>query len=361
MPTYLVTGATGLIGRHITKLLLERDDTDRVLVLVRAQSRDKLTTTARSWPNPDRVEPLVGDIGQPRLGLSTKQLKALSGQVDHVVHLAALYDITADDETSIRANVDGTRHVIELARAVKAGCLHHTSSVAVAGHYDGIFTEQMFDEGQELPTAYHRTKFASEKLVREQDDVPWRVYRPSVVVGDSVTGEMDKLDGPYFLFPTIARLAALPQVPVIAPQLGDTNIVPVDFVAAAMTYLIGRPGLDGRAFHLVNPKPQSTTEVYNAFARVAGAPMVRATLPAPVSAPLLDLLRLSEHLPGVVEARDALLTRAGIPPEVLGVATFVPVFDSAATRRALTGSGITVPRLETYAEPIWRYWQAHLR
>jgi uncharacterized protein YbjT (DUF2867 family) len=153
----------------------------------------------------------------------------------------------------------------------------------------------------------------------------------------------------------------LQQVPVIAPRVGDSNIVPVDFVAAAMTYLIDQPGLDGRAFHLVNPKPQSTTEVYNAFARVAGAPLIKATLPAPVSAPLLGLIKLGERIPGAVEARDAVLNRAGIPPEVLGVATFVPVFDSTATRQALAGSGIKAPRLESYAEPIWRYWQAHLR
>ncbi len=361
MPTYLVTGATGLIGRHVTKLLLERADTDRVLVLVRAQSADKLTATAQSWPNPGKVEPLIGDIARPRLGLTTAAVRSLKGRVDHVVHLAALYDITADDETSIKANVDGTRHVIELAGAIGAGCLHHTSSVAVAGQYDGVFREDMFDEGQELPTAYHRTKFASEQLVREQDDVPWRVYRPSVVVGDSVTGEMDKLDGPYYLFPTIARLASLPQVPVIAPQLGDTNIVPVDFVAAAMVELISRPDLDGRAFHLVNPRPQSITEVYNAFARVARAPLVKSTLPKPVSASLIELVKLAERLPGAIEARDALLHRAGIPPEMLGVATFVPVFDSAATRAALAGSGIKPPRLDTYAEPVWRYWQAHLR
>ena len=360
MPTYLVTGATGLIGRHVTKLLLAREDTDRVLVLVRATSRAKLEATVRTWPNPDRIEPLVGDIALPRLGLTKKAVTALRGRVDHVVHLAALYDITADDETSIKANVDGTRHVLELARDIGASAFHHTSSVAVAGHYRGRFTEEMFDEGQELPTAYHRTKFASEQLVREQSDVPWRVYRPSIVVGDSVTGEMDKLDGPYYLFPTIARLGALPAIPIIAPELGDSNIVPVDFVAAAMDHLITKPGLDGRAFHLVNPKPQSISEVYNAFAQVAGAPLIRASLPKSVSTHLLALAALAERLPGATAARDAVLHRAGIPPEMLDVATFVPVFDSAATRHALAGSGISAPRLASYADPIWRYWAAHL-
>jgi thioester reductase-like protein/short-subunit dehydrogenase len=360
MPSYLVTGATGLIGRHVTELLLERADTDRVLVLVRPASRGKLDKAVQSWPNAAKVEPLVGDIGLPRLGLDDAAVAALRGQVDRVVHLAALYDITADDEASSAANVGGTRRVLELARDIQAGCFDHVSSVAVAGEYKGHFSEDMFDVGQRLPLPYHRTKFESERIVREQTDVPWRVYRPAVVVGDSTTGEMDKLDGPYYLFPTIARLAALPPMRVIAPQVGDTNIVPVDYVAAAMVYLINQPGLDGRAFHLVNPKPQNTTEVYNAFARVAGAPLIGLSLPKPLSEPIVGLVKLAEQVPGVVLARDAALHRVGIPPEVLDVATFVPVFDSAITRAELAGSGLEVPRLASYAEPIWHYWAEHL-
>jgi thioester reductase-like protein len=360
MSTYLVTGATGLIGRSVTKRLLQRSDTDRVLVLVREGSRGKLAAASAEWPNPGKLEALAGDIGQPRLGLDDEAVDRLRGTVDHVVHLAALYDITADDETSVIANVGGTRHVLELAREIEAGCLHHTSSVAVAGNYKGTFTEEMFAEGQTLPTPYHRTKFESEKLVREQSDTPWRIYRPAIVVGDSVTGEMDKLDGPYYLFPTIARLAVLPPVPVIAPQIGDSNIVPVDFVADAMVYLINQPGLDGRAFHLVNPQPQSMSEVYNAFARIAGAPMIAASLPKHISGPIVALVKLTEQIPGTTMARDAVLNRVGVPPELLGVATFVPVFDSTATQAALAGSGLRVPRLTSYAEPVWRYWAEHL-
>ena len=97
-----------------------------------------------------------------------------------------------------------------------AGRFHHVSSVAVAGEYDGEFSEEMFDEGQHLPSAYHRTKFEAERLVREQTELPWRVYRPAVVVGHSQTGEMDKIDGPYYFFPALARLAQLPSwMPIV--------------------------------------------------------------------------------------------------------------------------------------------------
>jgi thioester reductase-like protein len=360
MATYLVTGATGLIGRHVLALLLRRPDTDKVSVLVRERSRDRLTEMVRDWPGADKVTPIVGDIAEPDLGVSDADVESLRGSVDHVVHLAALYDITADDETSITANVDGTRHVLELCARIEAGRLHHVSSVAVAGDYDGEYTEDMFDAGQRLVTPYHRTKFESEKLVREQDDVPFRIYRPAIVVGDSVTGEMDKIDGPYYFFPALARLAAVPNVPFVIPDIGDTNIVPVDYVAEAMVHLITKPGLDGRTFHLTNPEPQSARAVYNAFARAAGAPQAGGELAPRLSNPLLSLVRLSEHVPGVTLARDAVLDRLGIPPVLLTTLTFRPRFNSSATRLELEGSGLEVPKLRDYASVLWRYWREHL-
>ena len=124
--------------------------------------------------------------------------------------------------------------------------------------YKGLFREDMFDEGQKLDHPYHRTKFEAERIVRTQTAVPWRVYRPSIVVGDSKTGEMDKIDGPYYFF-TLVKMARhyLPGwFPLVGPELGYTNIVPVDFVAAAMDQIAHQPGLDGRAFHLTNPKSQ---------------------------------------------------------------------------------------------------------
>ncbi|OLF11045.1 short chain dehydrogenase [Actinophytocola xinjiangensis] len=360
MTTYLVTGATGLIGRRVVGELLARADTERVWLLVRERSRERLADAALAWPNVELISPLTGDVRQPNAGVDEERLTELTGVVDHLVHLAALYDIAADDDVSIAANVDGTRHVIDLAATVGAGCLHHVSSVAVAGDHRGRFTEDMFDAGQRLVTAYHRTKFESERLVRTQTDVPWRVYRPSVVVGDSVTGEMDKVDGPYYFFAALSRLARLPGVPFVFPDIGDTNIVPVDYVAAAMAALISTPGLDGRAFHLVNPEPQPVRAVYDAFARAAGAPVATAELDRRLTGPLVGLARLAEHVPGVTIARDAVLDRLGIPPIVLSTLTFHPRFDATGTRLALAGSGVAVPPLDEYAAVLWRYWREHL-
>ncbi|MFD5090606.1 SDR family oxidoreductase [Amycolatopsis thailandensis] len=359
MATFLVTGATGLIGRQFTRLLLAREDVDKVALVVRASSRDKLAKLVNAWPHPERVTLVTGDLGEPLLGVGEEDREKLRG-VDHVVHLAALYDLTADDEASIKANVEGTAQVIALAADLNAGCLHHVSSVAVAGDHEGIFTEEMFDVGQRLVTPYHRTKFEAERLVREQHDVPWRVYRPAVVVGNSETGEMDKIDGPYYLFPAISRLAGLPDVPIVGPDLGDTNVVPVDYVAESLNALITTKGLDGRAFHLVNPEPQPVVSVYNAFAKAAGAPTISVQLNERVSKGIVNLVKLSEHIPGFTIARDAVMERLGIPPVLLETMAFPSVFSSASTRKALIGSGVEVPRIEDYAPTLWRYWREHL-
>ncbi|RSN47961.1 short chain dehydrogenase [Amycolatopsis sp. WAC 04197] len=359
MATFLVTGATGLIGRQFTRLLLTRDDVDKVALVVRASSRDKLAKLVNAWPHPERVTLITGDLGEPLLGVGEEDREKLRG-VDHVVHLAALYDLTADDEASIKANVEGTAQVIALAAELNAGCLHHVSSVAVAGDHEGMFTEEMFDVGQRLLTPYHRTKFEAERLVREQQDVPWRVYRPAVVVGNSETGEMDKIDGPYYLFPAISRLAGLPDVPIVGPDLGDTNVVPVDYVAESLNALVTTKGLDGRAFHLVNPEPQPVVSVYNAFAKAAGAPTISVQLNERVSKGIVNLVKLSEHIPGFTIARDAVMERLGIPPVLLETMAFPSVFSSASTRKALIGSGVEVPRIEEYAPTLWRYWREHL-
>jgi NAD(P)-dependent dehydrogenase (short-subunit alcohol dehydrogenase family) len=360
MTNYLVTGATGLIGRHFMREVLADPETERVWVTVRPGSRDKLDRMARDWPNRDKLTPVIGDVSEERLGLSEDVVQQLRGRVDHLVHLAALYDIEADDEANERINIAGTANTIALAAEIRAGCLHQVSSVAVAGDFAGTFTEDMFDQGQRFPTPYHRTKFESEKLVRDQHDVPWRVYRPSIVVGNSRTGEMDKIDGPYYLFPAIQKLATLPAVPFVAPDLGDTNIVPVDYVAQALHELVKRPGLDYRTFHLVNPEPQPVLAVFNAFARAAGAPTVATTIGGKFGRTLVDVVKFTEHLPGVTIARDALLERLGIPAVLLDNMNFPSVFSSAATRKELAGTGIDLPRLEDYAATLWAYWTEHL-
>ena len=361
---YLVTGGTGFLGRFVLARLLERDDCEAVYALVRPGSRDRLLARVRGLPGDDRLVPVLGDLTADGLGLAEGTTGQLAG-VDHVLHLGAIYDVTADDEANRSANVDGTRRVVELADKIGAGCLHHVSSVAVAGEYTGRFTEDDFDLGQRFGNPYHETKFAAEQIVREESGTPWRVYRPAVVVGDSRTGEMDKVDGPYYLMTAISALGRLGRVGgdllrVPAPELGATNIVPVDYVADALVHLVHAPGLDGRAFHLVNPRPQPLSEVYNALAAALGAPQLQATLPDALGRLLARGAEMAGRVPALAAARDIALAELDIPPEVIPHLTFDPVFDATATLDALAGSGIEVPAFGDYAPTLVAWWRDHL-
>ena len=359
--TYFVTGATGFIGRNLVERLLARDGD--VYVLVREGSLDRLRALIEGWGASERVRPVVGDLARPRLGVAPERVAELEGRIDHFFHLAAVYDMTADDEANRIANVEGTRHAVELANTLRAGCFHHASSIAVAGRYKGLFREDMFDEGQPLDHPYHRTKYESEKLARTLTTMPWRVYRPAVVVGDSRTGVMDKIDGPYYFFTAIkmARHYLPGWFPLIGPELGYTNIVPVDFVADAFDHIAHLPGLDGQAFHLTAPKSQRSGEVINLFAEAAHAPKLTVRVDTRMLAALpKGTISLLMQLPAGRAIRRSILADFGIPEEVIGYIGLTPQFDTRDTERALEGSGIVVPPLATYAAKLWDYWERNL-
>src|SRR5205814_1129455 len=190
---------------------------------------------------------LLGDITKPGLGVPKEQLKELRGA--ELFHLAAVYDMEAPAEANERANVAGTRNVVAFANAIKAARLHHVSSIAVAGdHWSGEFNEDMFDQGQAVEEPYYRTKFEAEKIVRTECKVPFRIYRPGIVIGSSLTGEADKIDGPYYAFKVVQLLRdALPSWwPLLGLEGGRPHLVPVDYVAAALDDIAARRGLAGK-------------------------------------------------------------------------------------------------------------------
>jgi short-subunit dehydrogenase len=355
---YFVTGATGFIGRHLVEELLKREGT--IYALVREGSRGRLDELGEKLEAGDRLVPVVGDLSKDALGVEDFDEK-----IDHFFHLAAIYDMAADEEEMMTANVEGTRHVVEFVNAHDVGRFHHTSSIAVAGKFKGLFREDMFDEGQKLPHAYHRSKFESEKLVREELETPLRVYRPGIVVGHSQTGEMDKIDGPYYFFKLLQKLRhALPEwFPLAGPEGRNANLVPVDFVARAIDHIAHMEDDDlyGDTFHLVDPEPMSVGQSLNEFAKAAHAPQfamrvdknLTEIVPKPVRAGLLAV-------PTIKHVRDGLLNDLGIPPDVMEHRDFDADFDARDAQRALRGTGIAVPPLSTYAPKLWDYWERSL-
>jgi len=360
---YFITGATGFIGRRLVRKILERRGSV-VYFLVRDASRDKLAPLYAAWGvDAKRAIPIVGDIARPGLGIRPADRKRLDGKIRHVFHLAAIYDLKAGAEEQVTVNVQGTRHVVEFANAIGAGCLNHVSSIAAAGLYEGVFREDMFEEAESLDHPYYATKHESEGIVRRESKVPFRIYRPGLVVGDSRTGEMDKIDGPYYFFKLIQRMRQIVPswMPTIGIEGGRINIVPVDFVVAALDHIAHARGLDGGCFHLVDPEPMRVGDVLNAFAKAAHAPLMSIR----VNAALVGFIPKSVTkglmaLTPVRRVRNAVMKDLGLPPDVLQFVNYPTRFDCRETLKALEGSGIACPRLEDYAWVLWDYWERHL-
>jgi NAD(P)-dependent dehydrogenase (short-subunit alcohol dehydrogenase family) len=354
----LVTGGTGFIGRHLLRQLARREGT--TFVLVRPGSRERLEAFIESIGAEGRLQPMPGDITQPALGLGAADQARLAGA--DIYHLAAVYDLEAAEAENQRANVDGTRHAVELAIEV-GGRLHHVSSIAVAGsRWKGRFTEGMFEEGQVLDHPYYRTKYDAEKIVRESA-VRFRIYRPGLVIGSSETGEADRIDGPYYAFKLIQRLRhAIPEwVPLIGFEGGEMNVVPVDFVARALDAIGHREGLDGKTFHLTDPEAHSLGDVTNEFCRAAHAPQFTLRVDSRAGAILpKEATSMLEHWSVAQTLKRRLLEGVRIPEEAIRFASSRARFTCEGTQAALEGTAISCPPLHTYAWKVWDYWERQM-
>ena len=360
---YFVTGATGFIGKRLVKKLLERKGSV-VHFLIRKESADKVADLRSFWGvGATRAIPVFGDLTAKKLGVASEDIKKLKGQIDHFHHLAAVYDLGADEETQVAVNIEGTRNTIELAKAIDAGHFHHVSSIAAAGLYEGVFREDMFEEAEGLDHPYFQTKHESEKIVRQDCKVPWTVYRPAMVVGDSQTGEMDKIDGPYYFFKLIQRLREIlpPWMPVVGLEGGRVNIVPVDFVVNAINVISHGKDIGKKCYHLVDPVGYRVGDVLDIFSRAAHAPRMNLF----VNAALLGFIpkgikKSLMALAPVRRVRNAVMKDLGLPEDMLTFVNYPTRFDCRETLAALKGSGVSCPNLKDYAWRLWDYWERNL-
>ena len=360
---YFVTGATGFIGKRLVRKLLEREGSV-VHFLIRPESEAKMAELVESWGVPaSRAVPVRGDLTAGKLGVAADVIHDLQGRIDHFFHLAAVYDLGADEESQVAVNIEGTRNTVAFAQAIEAKHFHHVSSIAAAGLYEGVFREDMFEEAENYDHPYFMTKHESEKIVRNECKAPWTVYRPAMVVGDSQTGQLDKVDGPYYFFKLIQRMRQLlpPWLPAVGLEGGRVNIVPVDFVVDALDHISHQQGTRGECFHLVDPVGYRVGAVLDIFAKAAHAPKMNLF----VNAALLGFIPKSVKkglmaVAPVRRIRNAVMKDLGLPEDMLTFVNYPTRFDCRETLAALKGTGIECPSLKDYAWRLWDYWERHL-
>jgi nucleoside-diphosphate-sugar epimerase len=341
------TGAGGFIGRYVLSHYLEQEDCDLYL-LEHGRFRERLEAfldQQLSEPGArERVKVFSGDISRAGLGLDAAIADELKQRVTHVIHLAALYNLSAPRDISVRINVDGTRHLLDFLEKIRSlQRFAHASTIAVAGKHTGTFREDDLDLGQDFKNSYDETKFLSEKLVRDRrDSIPTVILRPTTVVGHSRTGAIEKIDGPYYALNMIAR-----NMHRVIPDTGDIkfHFGPVDFIADAFYHLFEDEESLGKVFHLVDPAPLTYLEFFDLACATLGKPKPSIKLPAPLMRPM-GRLPMFEKL-------------TGVPREAFEHSFFRVEYDMTNVTPALAKHGISCPPVSSYIDVMVEYFVRH--
>ncbi len=356
----LVTGATGFIGSRLT-IELAQSRGRQLILLCRPRSHKRLDSVLAGLDErAQRPEVIEGDLELDRLGLDSAVLRRLKDRVSEVFHVAAGYRLDMSWQQAQAVNVAGTRRMIDLAASLpNLSRFHYVSTMAVAGNWQGPFREDDLYLGQGFDHAYGHSKFLAEQLVREAAErFPVTVFRPGVVVGDSRSGRMDKLDGPYYVFRLLDRLRRVPglkRMPQIVPREEDTffHLVPVDFVVSAMAELATRDAHRLRTYHLMDPDPPSYREFYMATLSAMGFSGPR--IPRPVTR-LMNLLGSRALRP----LSQGLFNKLALPREMLSHFLYQVTYDTINAMGDLEGTGISPPRFADYLPVILRYFENNM-
>jgi thioester reductase-like protein len=343
----LVTGVPGFIGRRLARRLTEDEPDRTVVALVERRVLDVARGVAAGLDG--ALEVLAGDITERRLGLADEDWERLSAEVTLVYHLAAIYDLGVPVEVAQRVNVDGTGNVLELCLAAeRLERLAYVSTAYVAGTRTGVVYEHELVMGQDFKNHYESTKFQAEVWVRElMDRVPTTILRPAIVVGDSRTGETEKFDGPYYLLRAISRAERAGQaIWQFGASEASFNVVPVDYVVAAMAATAAAPEALGATLHLVDPEPLSARELLALLSEAYAGRPPRGRLPS-------GLLERALRMPAVRAAFG------GAPPESLVYLNHRVTFDARRAAELLSPLGLRPPRLGEYVEPMVEFFRAH--
>ncbi|MBO6936335.1 MAG: SDR family oxidoreductase [Deltaproteobacteria bacterium] len=346
MTVALVTGfPTSFLAVRVVRRLLE-DPAMEVRLVVQETSLPRARELLGELQAGERARILIGDAAALDLGLSGAEIMALAEEVELIHHCVAATYLGVQKKTAERINVGTARETLELAELAKnLKRLVFWSTAMVAGKRKGRVLENELEPGGPFRNVVERTRMRAERMVREvRSTVPTTILRPSLVVGDSQTGEIDRLDGPYLLVLLMLNAPADLRVPLAGRGSVPLNLVPIDYVVEAGLHIASQEASLGRTFHLVDPAPPTTREVFERIAAILGKAAPRGTVPTRLATTLMRTPGLERY--------------ANVPRTFLEQLGTEVTYDDRNARALLEGSGIMCPKFEDYAETLISYVEA---
>jgi len=283
--TVLLTGFPTFAARYLFETIAREEPDTTIMCIVRERHLEQARALAARVSSPERVRLLAGDIRSLDFGLTGKEYLDLTNEVTDVYHLDALWHTAASKERLKAVNVGGTQNVLDCISDIKnLNRYNHFSTAYVCGDRSGVIMEEELDVGQSFRNPYEETQYEAERRVRQRRRTfPITIYRPSLIIGHSKTGQIDRMTGPYLLMQPLVHMPV--DVPLPMPGQGQVplNLVPVDYVVDAIHAISVQPASEGRTFHIVDPNPLSARMVFEMVALAAGKPLPRGRLPVGVA------------------------------------------------------------------------------
>jgi thioester reductase-like protein len=341
-----VTGFPGFIASRLVERLAQSET--QFFLLVQPQfvqkAMDEIEAIAVATTTPlDNFVIVEGDISKPNLGIADEDLKTLLFEVTDVYHLAAIYDLAIAKDPAFAVNFEGTKNVNDLVRAIRnLRRYNYVSTCYVAGLRQGEILESELKHDAGFRNNYEETKYLAEMEVETlRPAFPVTIYRPSVVVGDSETGETAKYDGIYYLINYIRKAPFLLRVMNVGNQEVRLNLVPVDFVVEAIATLAHDPVAVGKTIALADPNPLTTAELFDTIAKAITGRRSEFT-PSPKLTEWFLNTRISPAITG--------LPHYGVPY------FYVPqTYDTSVADSLLGPHGVKCPRFPDYVDNLLEF------
>jgi len=348
--TFFITGFPGFIANRLLERLARKECNFILLVqpslVMRAHDEINRigSLTGRSVAEFQFVQ---GDIAEPNLALNASDLELVQQETTRVFHLAAVYDLAVPEDVAMRVNVGGTRNVVALARSLPhLKQFHHVSTCYVAGKREGVILESELRHEAGYRNYYEESKYLSELEVDSaKGDLPVTMYRPSVVCGDSRTGETGKYDGVYFLINYLLKWPSLLSTINIGNHKVSLNLVPVDFVVDAMAALAFDERAIGKTLQLADPSPLTTNQLFNTIASSIDGHRSKITAPA-------KWVRFFLMLPPSPRI-------TGLPHHAVPYFFVRQLYDTRQAGELLAAHGIQCPPFESYVDRIVDFARQH--